>query len=98
MNVQALLKQAQKMQSSLTKAEKELNERIYEVENEFVTVKCDGSYHIKNIEFKENASEDIEMLQDMIVVAVNKVIEQAKEEHEQVLSQITGGVKMPGVF
>lgn len=98
MNIQALLKQAQKMQADLKKVEQELEARVYEEENEFVRVECDGKYHINTIKIKNKNLEDIEMLQDMIAVAVNKVIEKAKTEHEQELSKITGGVKMPGAF
>lgn len=98
MNVQALLKQAQKMQADLAKIEKQLQEKIYTEENEFVKVQCDGTYRFSNIEFKENALDDVEMLQDMIALAVNKAIEAAKAEHEQEMSKITGGVKLPGAF
>lgn len=98
MNIQALLKQAQKMQSDMAKAEKTLSEKEYLEENEFVLVKCDGEMHITCIEIKNKAYEDKEMLQDMLTVTINKVIENAKTEREQVMSQITGGVKMPGAF
>ena len=98
MNVQALLKQAQKMQADLTKIEKELEEKSYVEENDFVRVECDGKFHVNTIEFKEQALNDIEMLQDMTAVAVNKAIEAAKTEHDQAITKITGGVKMPGAF
>lgn len=96
MNVQALLKQAQKMQSDLAKLEKELQERSYTEENDFVSVKCDGNYHIESIEFKK--TDDMEMLQDMTAIAISKVIEKAKKDHDSEMAKITGGVKMPGVF
>lgn len=96
MNVQALLKQAQKMQADLAKIEKELEEKNYVEENDFVRVECDGRFHINSIELKR--TDDIEMLQDMTAVAVNKAIEAAKTEHEQAMAKITGGVKMPGAF
>ena len=98
MNVQALLKQAQKMQSDLKKIEQELEMRTYVEENDLVCVECDGKYHITTIKIKSKNLEDLDMLQDMIAVIVNKVIEKAKTEHEQELAKITGGVKMPGAF
>ena len=97
MNVQALLKQAQKMQSDLKKIEQELEMRTYVEENDLVCVECDGKYHITAIKIKSKNLEDL-VLQDMIAVTVNKVIEKAKTEHEQELAKITGGVKMPGAF
>lgn len=96
MNVQALLKQAQKMQSEIVKNEKELEQKIYVEENDFVKIEMDGAYHVNSIEIKKE--DDKEMLQDMIAVTINKVIESAKEEHDQVMSKLTGGVKMPGMF
>lgn len=98
MNVQALLKQAQKMQSDLKKIEQELEMRTYVEENDLVCVECDGKYHITAIKIKSKNLEDLDMLQDMIAVTVNKVIEKAKTEHEQELAKITSGVKMPGAF
>lgn len=98
MNVQALLKQAQKMQADLAKIEKELEERIYTEENDFVRVECNGRNHVNKIEFKEQGLNDIEMLQDMTAVAINKALEAAKEDHDKEMAKITGGVKMPGVF
>lgn len=98
MNVQALLKQAQKMQSDLIKAEKKLENKIYQEENDFVCIKCDGKCHIQSIEFKEDKKNDIEMLQDMTAVAVNKLIEQVNQDREELTKNITSGVKLPGVF
>lgn len=98
MNVQALLKQAQKMQSDLKKIEQELEMRTYVEENDLVCVECDGKYHITAIKIKSKNLEDLDILQDMIAVTVNKVIEKAKTEHEQELAKITDGVKMPGAF
>lgn len=98
MNIQALLKQAQKMQTDLAKVEKELEEKIYQEENEFVRITCNGKFHIHSLEFKQDKSDDIEMLQDMTVVAMNKLIEQVKQDHEESTKKITGGVKLPGAF
>ena len=98
MNIQALLKQAQKMQSDLKKIEQELEMRTYVEENDLVCVECDGKYHITAIKIKSKNLEDLDILQDMIAVTVNKVIEKAKTEHEQELAKITDGVKMPGAF
>lgn len=98
MNVQALLKQAQKMQSDLAKLEKELESRTYVEENDLVRVEINGKNVIQSIEIKADSFEDKEILQDMLVIALNKDIEKATKEREKEMEKLTGGIKMPGVF
>ena len=85
MNMQRILQEAQKMQAQIQKDQKELEETIYEGNSSIVNVKMNGRYEITDI--KINLTEDIslddkEMLEDMIMVAVNdavKKISKAKE-------------------
>lgn len=96
MNIQSMLKQAQKMQADLTKAEKELQEKEFIEENELIKVICDGKHHVKSIEIKE--VDDKEILADMILLAINKNIDKANAENEEIMKKVTGGIKVPGVF
>lgn len=98
MNLQNMLKQAQKMQSDLAKAEKELQEKEYVEENELVKVVCDGKHHVISIDIKMDTIDDKEILGDMIALAINKNIDKAVKENEEVIKNITGGIKVPGVF
>lgn len=100
MNVQALLKQAQKMQADMTKAENELKSKHYEAnaQDGLVKVTVSGDYKIINIEISETIKDDIDMIQDLIMIAANEAIQKAVEERDSVMGGLTGGVKMPGIF
>ena len=98
MNIQSLLKQAQKMQSDLAKLEKDFESRVYVEENDLVKVEVNGKNKVLSVEIKAESFEDKELIQDMIVIALNKVNEKASKEREKEMSKLTGGMKMPGVF
>lgn len=102
MNIQSLLKQAQKMQVEIAKAEKALKERTYEttVGGGVVTIECNGACEVSKIDIDTTllTVENKEMLEDMIQMAVNEVIGKALAEKEAVMNSLTGGVKLPGVM
>ncbi len=102
MNIQSLLKQAQKMQIEIGKAEKALKERSYcaIVNNGVVKIECNGGYEVTKVEIDDSllTADNKEVLQDMIALGVNEVIKKAVSEREQVMNQLTGGVKLPGAF
>lgn len=102
MNMQALLKQAQKMQKDVQKIEAELNAKEYigTAGGGVVKAIVKGSLEVVSIELKEDvlsvdAKED---LQDMVKSAVNDAISTAKKDKELHMNKITGGIKMPGGF
>lgn len=102
MNMQGLLKQAQKMQKDLAKLEDQLNETIYEesMGGGAVVVEVKGSMEVESIKVDDSllsvdAKEDLE---DMLKVALNNAMNKAKEEKEKKMNAITGGIKMPGGF
>lgn len=102
MNMQALLKQAQKMQKELGKAEAELKERTYEssMAGGMVKVSVKGSLEVESIEIQADllSADEKETLQELLVSAVNDAMKQAVEEKEAVMNKMTGGVRMPGGF
>ena len=102
MNMQGLLKQAQKMQKELTKLEDELNEKVYETTmgGGVIKVEVKGSMSVESISIDESLLEkDIkEDLEDMLKSALNDAFAKAVEDKEKNMNQITGGVKMPGGF
>ena len=98
MNIQSLLKQAQKMQSDMAKLEKEFESRVYVEENDLVRVEVNGKNKVLSIEIKSDSFEDKDLIQDMIIIALNKANEKASKEREKEMSKLTGGMKMPGVF
>ena len=91
MNMQAIMKQAQKLQKDMLEAQNETKSSL-------VSVKMTGSK--KLIEVKRDAdtieNDDIEMLEDMIRVAVNDTLKQIEKETEEKLGKYTQG--MPGLF
>lgn len=102
MNMQGLLKQAQKMQKDLAKVESELNEKLYEstMGGGVIKVEVKGSMEIEKISIDETLLEKDgkEDLEEMLKSAINDAFRKAVEDKEQSMNAITGGVKMPGGF
>ena len=93
MNIQALMAQARKLQGDLEKTTKEIDNTIFNYENDNVLVECSGKNEIKKIVIKnEDILEDKEMLEDIILVAINNVLEQVKTEKEKKLGKYTNGL------
>ena len=102
MNMQGLLKQAQKMQKELTKLEDELNEKVYESTMGGGVIKAEvkGNMSVQSITIDESLLEkdNKEDLEEMLKAALNDALAKAVEDKEKNMNQITGGVKMPGGF
>jgi hypothetical protein len=98
MNMQAMLKQAQKMQKDMMSAKDEIDKTIYEGKSSLVTVKVKGTKELQEVIIDADSleKEDIEMLQDMIVVAINEANKQIDKDTEQKMGKYTQG--MPGLF
>ena len=102
MNPQAMLKQAQKMQADMEALQEDLDAREYEIAvgGGVVGVKINGKKEILALTIQPEAvdPEDVEMLQDMIVAAVNEGIADAQAMVEERMSAVTGGMNIPGLF
>ena len=98
MNIQAMMKQAQAIQKEMMKAKDEIDSKTYIGISSFVEVKVKGSKQIESVTInkKELDESDVEMLQDLLVVAVNDAMKQIDKETEQKLGKYTQG--MPGLF
>ena len=98
-NMQQMLKQAQKMQASLTKAQEELEAREFEASagGGMVTVKANGKREILALEIKPEAvdPDDVEMLQDMVMAAVNEVMRTIETTSNEQMGKLTGGMNLP---
>ena len=92
MNMQAMLMQAQKLQRELQKAKVELAAKEFVIEKGgAVKVTVLGNKSVKSIVIDDNAlKEDKEMVQDMIVLAINEAHEQIKTAEEEINLRITG--------
>lgn len=102
MNMQALLKQAKKMQNDLAKLEDELNENIYEssMGGGAVKVEVKGNMSIESISIDEALLEKSgkDDLEQMLKSALNDALQKASDTKEKNMNALTGGVKMPGGF
>ena len=98
-NMQQMLKQAQKMQANLTKAQEELEAREFEASagGGMVTVKANGKREILALEIKPEAvdPDDVEMLQDMVMAAVNEVMRTIETTSNEQMGKLTGGMNLP---
>lgn len=102
MDIGALMKQAKKMQNDLAKMEAELEEKVYEasVSNGAVKVVVTGKGQVEQVVIEDSLmeKENKELLQDMILMAVNDALGQMNQEKNEMMGSLTGGVKMPGMF
>ena len=97
-----MMKQAQKMQEDMIKMQEELNEKEFRASSGggMVTAAVNGQHELKSIEIKPEAvdPEDVEMLEDLIVAAVNAANKEAEDAMAEEMSKITGGLSIPGLF
>ncbi|MDK2956867.1 MAG: nucleoid-associated protein EbfC [Desulfovibrionales bacterium] len=97
-----MVRQAQLMQKKISKAQEELKTREVEASagGGMVTVKANGAQEILDVKIEPQIFEggDAEMLQDLVLAAVNEALRQAKDMMEREMSQITGGLSIPGLM
>ena len=102
MNMNNLMKQAQQMQKRMLDIQEELAARTVEatVGGGMVTVVVNGQQELMSLTISPEVvdPDDIEMLEDLIVAAVNEARHQAQELMTQEMSKLTGGVKIPGMM
>ena len=102
MDMKKMMKQAQKMQRDLAIAQEEIKSMEFEASAGGGMVKAvaagDGS--VKSLEIAPDAvdPEDVEMLQDMVVAAVNEAMRKGEAEAAQNMSKLTGGLNLGGLF
>ena len=92
MNMQAMMQQAQKLQKDMLKAKKEIEEKDYVSTESFVTVEMKGTKEVKKVKIDMESldKEDIEILQDLICLAVNENIKKIDKEMESKLGKFGG--------
>ncbi len=97
-----MMKQAQKMQAQLMKAQEELGNATVEASagGGAVTVVVNGHQEVQSIKISPEAvdPDDVTMLEDLVMAAVNEAMEKAKELAAGQLQSLTGGMKIPGLF
>lgn len=97
MNIQALMKQAQSLQKDMMKAKEEIDNTLFTGSNSFVTVKVNGKKKVLDIKIDTDSvdKDDIEMLQDILMVALNNAFSEVDKVTEQKMSKYAN---IPGFF
>ena len=101
-NMNAMIRQAQKMQEDMEALQADLDSREYDVKagGGMVEVKINGKKEILSIDIKPEIvdPDDIETLSDILVAAVNEAIKRVEDTNSAEMSKITGNMGMPGLF
>lgn len=101
-NMNNMIRQAQKMQQEMEKAQEEIEQNEIETSSGggMVTVKINGKKQLTEVTIKPEAvdPDDVEMLQDLVMVAVNDAIKKVDEIAAEKMSRLTGGMNIPGLF
>ena len=102
MNQAAMMKQAQKMQQEMLRMQEEMENKTYTAAagGGMVTAEVSGKHQVVSLNIKEEAvdPEDVEMLQDMIIAAVNEAMRAAEADAANNMSRLTGGLNLGGLF
>ena len=101
-NMQAVIRQAQKMKEDMAAKQEELDAREYEVKagGGVVTVRINGKKEVLSIDIKPEIvdPDDIETLSDILVAGINEAIKRVEETSASEMEKITGMLDMPGLF
>ncbi len=102
MNQAAMIKQAQKMQQDMLRMQEEMENKTYTstAGGGMVTATVNGKHEVLNLEIKPEAvdPDDVEMLQDMVMAAVNEAMRTADADAANNMSRLTGGLNLGGMF
>ena len=101
-NMNAMIRQAQKMQDEITTLQEDIENREFSATSGggAVSVVVTGKKIIKSLTINKEVvdPEDVEMLQDLVISAVNEVIREIEDESTKEMEKISGGMSVPGLF
>ncbi|MCD6186984.1 MAG: YbaB/EbfC family nucleoid-associated protein [Desulfuromusa sp.] len=97
-----IMKQAQQMQAKIARVQQELEDKEVEASagGGMVTARANGKQQLLELKIEKDVvdPEDIEMLQDLVLAAVNEAIKKSQEMIQEEMSKVTGGMNIPGMF
>jgi DNA-binding YbaB/EbfC family protein len=97
-----MMKQAQKMQAQILKIQEEMAERTVEASSGggMVSVTANGKQEVLAVRIEREVvdPEDVEMLQDLVLAAVNEALKKAQEMVAEEMAKVTGGLQLPGLM
>ena len=101
-NQAAMMRQAQRMQQEMLRMQEEMENKTYTASagGGMVTATVNGKHEVLSIDIKPEAvdPEDVEMLQDMIIAAINEAMRAADTDSANNISRLTGGLNLGGLF
>ena len=102
MNQMQMMKQAQKLQQEMLRMQEEQESKTYSAKagGGMVTATVNGKHEVLDLKINPEAvdPDDVEMLQDMIIAAVNEAMRAADTDSAQNMSRLTGGLNLGGLF
>lgn len=99
MNMQALMRQAQSLQKDMLKSKEEIDKMEFTSTRDLVTIRVNGKKEVLKVEIKKDEDfsvDDLDILEDMIMVAINDAFKQVDKETEKKMGKYTSA--MPGLF
>ncbi len=97
-----IMKQAQQMQAKIARVQQELETKEIEATagGGMVTARVNGKQQVLELKIEKDVvdPDDVEMLQDLVVAAVNEAIKQSQDMIQQEMNKVTGGMNIPGMF
>lgn len=101
-NMNQMMKQAQKMQAKLATLQKELEQREIEVTSGggMVMARVNGKQELLELKINKECVDpnDVEMLEQLVMTAINQAMTQSQDMVSKAMSKVTGGVSIPGLF
>ncbi len=101
-NMQSMIKQAQKMQAEITNVQEEIENETFTATTGggAVEITMNGRKQVQNLVIKPEVvdKDDVEMLQDLLISAINECVKNIEDTSESRMGAITGGVSFPGLF
>ena len=102
MNQAAMIKQAQKMQQEMLRMQEEMESKTYSATagGGMVTATVNGKHELQDLQINPEAvdPDDVDMLQDMVIAAVNEAMRTADADSANNMSRLTGGLNLGGLF
>ena len=101
-NMQSMIKQAQKMQAEITNVQEQIENESFTATSGggAVEITMNGRKQVQSLTIKPEVvdKDDVEMLQDLLISAVNECVKQIEDTSEERMGAVTGGVSFPGLF
>lgn len=102
MDMNKIMKQAQKMQREMAQKQEALSQMTFEASSGggMVTAKVNGKQELLELKIEPDVVDksDVAMLQDLVIAAVNEAHRRAQDEIQKEMSSLMGGMSMPGMF